>query len=416
MTTASTVPHVGQKSRHFLLTMFFALYFVQGMVLAFSRTFLKPYLDANGIAATLIGTFSAILLLPFILKIFIGMLSDRVNLFGRGHRQPYIVLGILLAALSFAVAGFIVPREAFLPFAVLIFIGSFSVTIFDTATDGLAVEITPTEQYSTVQGAMVAGRATGFIILAALFGLLVQQFGYPAMFIASGIAMLIPLIWVLQTRDPAHHENVNADNFEWAAFGEMLKPAFLAFAAYAIAYSILSNGVDGLVTLFMQNQFGAQESALGVWGSLRGIGSVVGALIGAVLIARIGRVRAAFGTAVLMAIFAVIIGLATGINYLFGVAFFWGLVWAIQETVFFTLAMTLVDTRIAASMFAMMMAVSNIGQALGEGIPTGLTESYSFQTVFFGLGAFVLVLFVTLVILFWVAPQFKQSAQTPAKS
>ncbi len=35
-------------------------------------------------------------MIPFVIKIFLGMLSDKVNLFGLGHRRPYIMIGLLI--------------------------------------------------------------------------------------------------------------------------------------------------------------------------------------------------------------------------------------------------------------------------------------------------------------------------------
>ena len=113
-------------SRWFRLSMFGLLYFVQGAALAYFRNFQKPYLNNLAIDLDTIGLLTSILLLPFILKIFIGMLSDRVNLLGWGHRKPYIVLGLLLAATAFGAAGFVLPDTNLGLFAVLIVTGSFS--------------------------------------------------------------------------------------------------------------------------------------------------------------------------------------------------------------------------------------------------------------------------------------------------
>lgn len=70
---------------------FFALlYFIQGAAYAYVVNFQKPYLFTQGISTESIGLFTSSLLAPFILKIFLGMLSDRVP-FGRyGGRKPYM--------------------------------------------------------------------------------------------------------------------------------------------------------------------------------------------------------------------------------------------------------------------------------------------------------------------------------------
>ncbi len=65
----------------------------------------------------------------------------------------------------FGGAGFVLPDSNLTLFAILIVTGSFSVVLFDSTTDGLAIDTTPAKEQGTVQGTMVGGRATGFIIL-----------------------------------------------------------------------------------------------------------------------------------------------------------------------------------------------------------------------------------------------------------
>ncbi|MCA9959438.1 MAG: MFS transporter, partial [Anaerolineales bacterium] len=209
MMTARTT----QPSRRFRLILFAMLYFVQGSALAYFRNFQKPYLDSFGIDADLIGLLTTILLLPFILKIFIGMLSDRVSLFGHGHRKPYIVLGLLLAVVAFTAVSFVSPDHNFTLFAILITLGSFSVALFDSTTDGLAIDSTPSAEYGTVQGTMVGGRALGFIILSLIFGLLVQSQGYRIVFLIIAASMLLPLLWVLRVQEPPQRDN--SQTFNW---------------------------------------------------------------------------------------------------------------------------------------------------------------------------------------------------------
>jgi PAT family beta-lactamase induction signal transducer AmpG len=383
--------------------MFALLYFAQGAALAYFRNFQKPYLDGLSIDADVIGLLTSILLLPFVLKIFIGMLSDRVNLGGLGHRKPYMILGLLLAVATFSAAGFVLPDTNFMLFAAFIVLGSFSVTLFDSTTDGLALDTTPREEHGTVQGTMVGGRAAGFIILSLVFGVLVQAQGYRVVFIVIAVMMLLPLLWVLRVQEP--RERPETQSFDWGAFKVLGRPRFLVFGAYAIFYSLASFGVDGLVTFFMSEVYQAPETLIGQYGALRGVGAVLGALGGGLLIDRIGRRRSAFGAIVLISIGAALIGAASSINILLVMGMIWGIAWAFQETIFFALAMDLADSRIAASMFAIMMAVSNVGTAVGEGLATGLTDNMPFSTVFFLLAATNLITLPILWALFRVAPE-----------
>ena len=400
-----------RSTRRFRTLMFASLYVVQGVGLAYFRNFQKPYLNDLGVDPDVIGLLTLILQVPFVLKIFIGMVSDRVNLFGMGHRKPYVLLGLLLAAVAFGAATLAAPDERLLAFSILVTLGSFAVTLFDSATDGLAIDVTPPDEQGRVQGVMVGGRAAAFVLLSLLFGGLVQRYSYRIVFPIIALAMLLPLIWVLRVREPAQRSTETS--FQWSAFGALTRPRFLCFALYAIVYSLGSFGVDGLVTYFMSEQFTATESMIGRYGALRGIGAVIGAVVGGLLIDRLGRRQSAYSAVVLISVVAVLIGAATGSAVVIWLGLAWGVIWAFQETVFFALAMDIADARIAASMFAVMMAISNLGAALADGAATALSDNLGFVAVFFALAAINLVTLPVLWGLFRVAPEIATRSPSP---
>ncbi len=368
------------SSRRFRLTLFASIYFVQGSVLAYLRNFLKPFLDSQGIDADTIGLLAGVMLLPFILKPFIGILSDRVNLFGMGHRKPYIIIGLVLTGLSFVFASITLPIDNFPLFAVLILIGAYSLALFDSTADGLAIDTTPPEETGLVQGTMVGGRAVGFIILSLIFGGLVEKNGNSIIFLIIAASMILPLFFVFQIKEPT--ERPSHQQFDWNVMREAVNGRFALFSAYAIFYSMVAYGIDGLVTFFMSDQFQASERSIGQYGALRGIGAVIGALLGAFLLDRIKRRTGGYIALALVSISGVLLATATGVNWILAVGIFWGMARGFQETIFVSLAMNLADKRIAATMFALMMAISNVGVGIGEGVATGLTDNIGFTAVF----------------------------------
>lgn len=389
------------SDRKFRLFLFASLYVVQGVGLAYFRNFQKPYLDGLGINPDTIGVLTMVLQLPFILKIFIGLVSDRVDLFHAGHRKPYIILGLFLASLCFGGAYFIAPQTQFLLFSMIITLGSFSVTLFDSTADGLAIDMTPREEQGTVQGVMVGGRATAFILLSLVFGVLVQKLGYQMVFPVIGFSMLVPLIWAFRIPvTVSSHQS-----FDWGAFRVMGEPKFLLFALYAVVYSVGSFGVDGLVTYFLSDRLLAAETAIGQYGAFRGLGAIVGAVGGGLLIDRLGRKRNALAATVCISLGALAFGIAESIPLVVGLGLVWGIIWAFQETVFFALAMDIADRRIAASMFAIMMGISNLGSALADGAATALSDNLTFKTVFIGLGVINMLTIPVLLWLFHQAPE-----------
>lgn len=377
-------------------TLFGLLYFAQGSALAYFRNFQKPYLDSVGIAATSIGLLTSILLLPFILKIFIGMLSDRVNLLRLGHRKPYFLTGLILAAIAFLAASKVLPDKNFLLFSTFIVLGSFSVALFDSCTDGYAIEITPKKNYGLVQSIMITGRSFGFIILSLLFGYLVQRRSYSIIFIIISLAMMIPFIFALFAKEKARDRPEN--QFEWKAFSLLIKPVFLVFSLYTIFYSFASFGVDGLITYYMSNSLNAMEQSIGQYGALRGIGAAIGAIIGGLLIKKLSYKTTAYLAIFVLSSGAILMGISSSVSMILSFGIIWGFAWGLQECVFLSLAMALADVRIAASIFAIMMAVSNLGTAIVEGVATTLSVQIGFQKVFIFLAIFN---FVNLAILYF---------------
>ncbi len=366
--------------------LFGLLYFVQGAALAYINNFQKPYLDSLNISAGSIGLLTSILLLPFILKIFIGMFSDKVNLFRLGHRKPYILAGLILGTIAFMLVSQVLPDRNFLFFSGLIFMGSLSVALFDTCTDGYAIEITPEKNYGRIQSIMISGKAVGFIVLSLIFGYLVQRSSYSVIFIIIGLLMMLPFIFALFAAEPGEIRKEN--KFEWKAFRLMIKPVFLVFALYAIFYSIVSFGVDGLVTFFMSNELDAPVRSIGQYGAIRGCGAIIGALLGGVSLDRLNYKRIAYLTIFILSAGACLMGIASSISAVLGFAIVWGIAWGLQEAVFFYLAMRLTDIRIAASMFAIMVSLSNIGTAITNGVCTTLSVDVGFQKIFFILAGF----------------------------
>jgi len=402
------VGKVMADTRRFRLALFTSIYIVQGVGLAYFSNFQKPYLSSLGISAAAIGALTFALQIPFILKILVGVVSDRVDLLGKGHRRPYMVLGLLLACVAFSSAALVLPERSYLGFAALILLGALSVTVFDSTADGLAVDLTPRNEQGLVQGVMVAGKALAFVALSLLFGALVPRAGYRAVFPIIGLSMLLPLVWVLRVPEPKRRDPTQ--RFDKAAFGELRQPRFLLFALYAVVYSIGSFGVDGLVTYSLSARFGGTEQMIGRYGALRGLGAAVGAVLAGALIDVIGRRRSSLGTTLLISVGAALFAVAGSAGAVVRLGFGWGVFWAFQETVFFALAMDIADKRIAASMFAVMMALSNLGAAAADGIATALSGgTRGFAAVFWGLAAINLLTLPVLLRLFRQAPELAGS-------
>ncbi|MFO7972862.1 MAG: MFS transporter, partial [Desulfobacterales bacterium] len=157
-------------SKTFRFFLFGILYFIQGAILSYFTGFNGIYLISFGVPMSGVGLIGLIGMLPFVLKIFLGILSDRVNLAGWGYRKPYILLGVAVQAAMLVLVPLVNPGEQFALYAVLGFILMSGMALYDTATDGLALDTTPEDEQGTIQGLMVGGRALGVTVISVFFG------------------------------------------------------------------------------------------------------------------------------------------------------------------------------------------------------------------------------------------------------
>ncbi len=82
------------------LTLFASLYALQGVTVAYLVNYNKKYMIDAGVDARTVALVQSAVLMTLVFKFLLGPLSDRVNLFGLGHRRPYIVLGLLLQSVG----------------------------------------------------------------------------------------------------------------------------------------------------------------------------------------------------------------------------------------------------------------------------------------------------------------------------
>ena len=381
---------------------FGSLYFTQGTILGFFAALNALYLLANGLTMTDVGIFGFIALLPFILKIGLGILSDRVNLFGMGHRKPYILIGLAVQLLCLIAAPFIDPGQHFWGYVAMAFTLQMGMALYDTCTDGLALDTTPQEEQSTIQGFMVGGRALGTIVASSAVGILAENVSWLAVFWTLAALTLLPVPLVLIIKEEARSVE---KRFNWQAFKAFDGKTFLA-AGLGLMMFLVILGVNQLVNPFLEQQFGISLSTAGLITSLWGLGVVGGSLVGGWLLRRY-PLKKGLGAAVILLSLAVLalallVAPQFGLSLAIGVVVFFGVAYGAYQTEYFAVAMRLVDPRIAASMYAILMAFTNVGQGIGMYLSGALTDALGFQA------ALLVLLGINILILPFIQVVFKQ--------
>ncbi|MBN1660999.1 MAG: MFS transporter [Anaerolineae bacterium] len=363
-------------SRNLRLLLFATLYAAQGAVMSHFLTFNILYLGEAGYGPDDIGIFQAILVLPFILKIFLGMLSDAVDLFGLGHRKPYILIGLIAQATVILVAPYISVAEGLGAYAALMFVGAVAMATYDTCTDGLALDTTPESERGLVQGIMTGARAGGILVMLVVGGWLAENLGWPAFFLSLVVLTLIPLpLALLLKEDP---RLMRRQKFQWSAFRAFTHGGVMLVALMGLLYSF---SLDGVLTFLSDHLRAAMDVSVGSIGllvALSMLGRVLGAASNGWLTDRIGP-RQSLLVGVLLA-FVACIGLAlsghVALIAIFGL--FFGLAYGYYTSVYAAVAMDFCDEHILASMFATFMLFVNVGTAIGQPVGGLLAENLGF--------------------------------------
>lgn len=368
------------KSKTIRLILFASLYFTQGTILGYFSSLNALYLLDNGLTMTDVGIFSAIALIPFVLKIFLGMLSDRVNLFGRGHRVPYILIGLAVQLICLLAVPMLNPARQYWLFVALAFLLQLGMAFYDTCTDGLALDTTPVDEQGQIQAFMVGGRAVGTIVAASLVGLLAQHVSWSAVFWSLALLTLLPLPFVLLVREP---ERKSDERFDWKAFAAFKRWPVIAVGLAGLVVFLVIVGAQQQVNPFLTEELGVSLSQIGMITSLWGVGIVLGSMIASALMKKL-PVKNSFllmvaSITISLAALSIFVRARFGLELAIGLVILYGIAYGLGQTITFALCMRVVDSRIAASMFAILMAFTNVGQGIGLALSGALADAAGFR-------------------------------------
>lgn len=368
-----------EQKRLIRYTMFGLLYFTQGTILSYFTALNALYLLEYGLDLTRIGIMGTIALIPFVIKVFLGMLSDKVNILGLGHRKPYIVIGLLVQMICLVFVPLINPGTTFWLYVAIAFLLQMGMALYDTCTDGLALDTTPVSEKGTIQGFMVGGRAVGVIVTASLVGFLAENVSWSAVFWVLAVLTLPPFFFLHTVKEAPR---IQERAFDWKAFSAFKQLPVIALAIIGFIFFLIIIGVNQIVNPYLQDTFSISLSTAGFFTTIWGVGVVLGSIAGGGMINKLGN-RNAVLIAIGVAMVAILsLAAINRLSYAWFLVALFGVCYGTYQTVYFALAMEYTDPRIAATMFSILMAVTNIGQGVGLGLTGFFADSFGFKMTF----------------------------------
>jgi PAT family beta-lactamase induction signal transducer AmpG len=355
------------------------------------------YLLNNGIDIAKIGIFSSIALIPFVLKIFFGMLSDRFNLFGWGYRKPYIAIGLIIQFVCLLIVARINPGAHYWGFVAIAFVLQLGMAFFDTCADGLALDITPLNEKGTLQGFMVGGRAVGVIVAASAAGFIAEKIGWPPVFYFLAALTLIPFVLLFFIKEGVRSKD---ERFNWKAFGSFKNKQVLAAAAVGLVIFMVIVGANQIINPSFTNKLNISLSTAGLITTVWGIGCVTGGLLGGLIMDRTNDKTAIWVSILTVVPTLVLLAVATNLPFAFVAAILFGIAYGTSQAIYFALAMKYTQPSIAASMYSIMMAVTNIGQGIGLAVSGAVAKSAGYPVAFLVFAALMFLVLPFMPVLF----------------
>lgn len=374
----------------------FALYSVQGLVLALYSMALKTWLAEQGLAPDRLGTFLAIVGLPTALKIVWGPLVDR---FGRSAqaRWSWILAGQLGIALA-GLAALVVrdPLEQIGLLGALLFVQVLSTGLFDVAIDGMAVRVTPPEERARANAVMFSGQAAGIVTGSVLFSQLLAAAGLsPALVAQSGLVFLLAAVPLWQRRRASAAADAEDDRTQadWRALLRdlgvgVLGRSSLLLAGVFVLTGVGTNTLDVMMTYSATSAWGWESETYSSTTGALALVKVAGLILGAALADRIGHVRGFLSCAALLVTLDVTTGLLTPMladhQILIGYLACNQLLAGMAAVAALALCMDLCHPRVAATQFTAYMALTNLSTIGGDWLGGRLTDAVPLGQVFIG--------------------------------
>ena len=175
----TSYPLTLSQSRPLRYGVFFYLYVMQGIPSGFYLTALANYFTAEGVRPNVVGSFIAIIGLPWGFQFIWGPLIDRFQGSAMGRRKPWVVGAQLMTVLASGILLFVGnPVMQITTLAWLFCLRSVFAAIQDASVDAMAITVIPEDERGRVNAFMRAGFLAGTGIGAAVFATVLRQYGF----------------------------------------------------------------------------------------------------------------------------------------------------------------------------------------------------------------------------------------------
>ena len=392
------------------------MYFAQGIPQGLLAIAIPVWLVSQGVSAGSIGSYLAVIVLPWAFKLVTGPLMDRYEFLPMGRRRPWVLGAQLGLSLSLLALGLVErPAEQIgLLMIIGVLINSFAATQ-DVAVDGMSIDLTPVREQGRLNAFMGFGKSIGWASTAAVSGLLLTTVGLKTTaIIASGVsalALLVTLLvlervgertlpWTKGTAASVHR----AETSFRAVFKELNKVLWVRSSLIIMAIMFFDGLVYGygqaLMPIAAVNLFGYTTPEWSQLVAMMGLTGAVLALAVGPAIDRMGAKRVLMLTILLLGGHAFLIAqtqhLWENTLYVRVMLSVWIMMLPVVMVASLALAMAICKSVNSATQFAVYMSVANLGHSAGSKIYGTVAEKSSYVQSYTLLSAIIVAMIVVL--------------------
>lgn len=392
------------------------MYFAQGIPQGLLAIAIPAWLASQGASASDIGSYLAVIVLPWAFKLISGPFMDRFEFLPMGQRRPWVIaaqLGLTLSLLLLMLIDNPIEQMNLLMLVGLL-INSFAATQ-DVAVDGMAIDLTPVNEQGRLNAFMSFGKAVGWGVTSAVSGVLLVTFGMKVTaMVAAGVAGLVLalFIFVLErkgerhlpwTKGEAKTSHREGKSFK-AVFGGVNKVLWTRTSVIVLLIMLFDGLVSGfghaLMPVAAVQVFGYTTPQ---WSQLVAVMGLIGAGLALALgpaIDRFGAKRMMILTISLVGVHAFIIAqtqfLWADTLYVRVMLSLWIMMLPVVMVCAIALGMSICSSGLSATQFAIYMSTANLGHSAGSKIFAMVSETTDYTEIYLMLAALVVAVVVVL--------------------
>ncbi|RYE22119.1 MAG: MFS transporter [Sphingobacteriaceae bacterium] len=374
------------KLRYFT---FFYLYVMQGVPTGFALTTMANYLVAKNVSSQAVGSFIAIVGIPWVAQFIWGPIIDRYQYSVIGHRKHWVVLTQIIAVI--ASLGLLLvqnPVQQLFLLGLMFFIHSCFASVQDASVDAMAIFLVPEAERGRVNAFMRGGFLMGIAIGAAGLSSVLHAYNFAsAVMVQSALLLFFTILFFFTKLDrhdlllPSfgnHHLPVNNNTetlslkilFNQLFAGLFQKKSLQTFGVIAATYFCFSVFIRSYSYYLIHNLKWPDQDVSVLQGSWGSIATFLVIISGGVLADRIGHAKfqskVMYGLAIYLFVLNGLMLVATN-NYIAGTGL---VIWNFADPLFsvaaFPILMKMCSKQVEGSQFTAYMALVNFCDILGS--------------------------------------------------